>query len=424
MSIRFAASLAVVAFWCGPVPAQQARVLTLDAAFTRALEKHPELTRFDHLREGARAALEAESRRPPLRVEFELENAPRTRQDSSLDSAEGTLSLASVFERGAKREARIAVADAQLDSLALREEQRRADLLAEVARRFLDLVAAQALADLSATEVSQREKAVEAAGQRVRAGATPESVRFAADAALGRAMLQRDRQSVQARAAALRLAILWGSRQPDFDRGAGDVLSIPATPSLDALRELLDSSPELRLYADESRLREARVRLAQSARSADLDWRAGVRRLEEDGSWTGVIGVSIPLGTASRAAPGIRAARAELAALALEHEAETLTLEATLVEAWVRLDGARAEVVAARDELLPKFDQAERASERAFRVGALTHAEWAQVQSEAMGARREQLLAAVEAHRALIEIQRLTGSPFTVAVSPASRAQP
>ena len=96
----------------------------------------------------------------------------------------------------------------------------------------------------------------------------------------------------------------------------------------------------------------------------------------------------------------------------------------TLVEAWVRLSSARAEVVAARDVLLPKFDQAERASERAFRAGALTHTEWAQVHWDAMETRRELLLAALEAHRALIEIQRLTGSPFTTAITPRPETQP
>ena len=69
-------------------------------------------------------------------------------------------------------------------------------------------------------------------------------------------------------------------------------------------------------------------------------------------------------------------------------------------------------VATARDVLIPKFEQAERASERAFRAGALTYIEWAQVQSDVMSVRSEQLLAAVEAHRALIEIQRLTGSSF------------
>jgi cobalt-zinc-cadmium efflux system outer membrane protein len=419
MSARWAAILAAVSLYAAHTAAQESRVLTLEDAFARALAIHPDLARYDPLRKGAAAVVDAEALRPPLRLELELENAPRSNQDSALDTAETTLSLASVFERGGKREARIAVATAAMSTIELQLEQRRADLLAEVARRYLDLIEAQSLADLADVEVSRREKTVEATSQRVRAGATPESVRLAAEAALARAVLQRDRLRAEGQAAAVRLAILWKSREPDFARAVGDPFKLLATPTLASLRELLASNPDLRRFADEHRVREARVQLARSARATDIDWRLGVRRLEEDGSWAAVAGVSVPLGSARRADPGIRQARFELAALGLEKEAEELTLEATLVAAHMRLTSASAEVNAFRDVLLPKYAQAERASERAFRAGALTYTEWTQLQSDASEARREQLLAAIEAHRALIEIQRLTGSPFTT-----SRTQP
>ena len=426
ISSKARASLACTLLWvCAQAAGAQdaPRTLTLDGAFARALERHPDLRRFAHLRDGAAAALTAQGQRPPLRVELELENAPRSGRDSSFDSAEATLSLASVFERGSKRAARLAVADAQLGALALQEEQRGADLLAEVARRYLDLLSLQSLAELADGDLAQREYAVTAAAQRVRAGAASESVRLAAEAAAVRATLQRDRIRVQSGAAARGLAVLWQAREPDFDRVSGDPLSIPSTPSLEALRDLIERNPELRRFADESRLREARVQLARSQRVTDIDWRAAVRRLEEDGSWAAIVGVSVPLGSASRAEPGIRSAQAELSALSLERESETMSVEATLLDAYSRFSGASAEVAAARDLLLPKLAQAERSAERAFRGGALTYIEWAQLQSEAMSARREQLLAALEAHRALIEIQRLTGSPFVDTVE-MKRTQP
>ena len=132
-------------------------------------------------------------RAPPLRLEFELENAPRSDQDSSFDSAEATLSLASVIERGGKREARRAVADAAAESLKLQGEQRRADLLAEVARRYLDVVAAQSMADSplprssSANEVvTQRRNACVPARRRIRCASRPRR-------RCARAMLQRER---------------------------------------------------------------------------------------------------------------------------------------------------------------------------------------------------------------------------------------
>lgn len=412
MPVRPAAFVAALMLCCAPAWSQTSRTISLETAFTRTLENHPDLARFEPLREMTLAQAEAETQRPPLRLGLEVENAPRSEQDSAFDTAETTLSLASVIETGGKREARRAVADARLGALTLEQEQRRADLLAEVARRYLDLLAAQSLVEIADREVTQRESMVEAAHKRLRAGASPESVSLAAEAGVARARLLRDRSEAQRQAATRRLAILWNSREPGFDRVSGDPLALPRIASLDELHALLESSPELRRFADEARIREARLQLARSGRNIDIEWSAGVRRLEEDGSWAAVAAVSVPLGSARRAEPGIRAAQAELAALSLERESATLSLEATLIEAHLRFSGASAEVRAARAEVLPKLEAAERAAERAFRAGALTHLEWSQVRTESFAAHREQVLAAVEARRALIEIQRLTGMPF------------
>lgn len=409
MSFRRAAIFAAILSCTGFAWAQSPRTLTLQSAFERTLEKHPELGVVAFRREAAEAEVDAAGFGPAPRLDLEVENIG--------ESPEATLSLASTFERGGKRGARLAVATAGLDALAVEQEQRRADLLAEVARRYLDLVAAQALADLADREVTQREAGLDAATRRVRAGASPDSIRLAAVAVLARARQQRERSRNQSLGAAHRLGVLWGAREPEFDRASGDALAIPTTPSLAELRTLIANNPDLRRFADESRLREARVQLARSARAADVEWRVGVRRLDGEGAWAAVAGVSVPLGAGRRAEPGLRSARAELAALALDREIESLSLEATLIDAHVRFESAAADVRALKDTVLPSFEEAERSAERAFRAGALTYTEWAQLQSDTMDARREQLDAALDAHRALIEIQRLTGSPFVTAAA-------
>ena len=65
-----------------------------------------------------------------------------------------------------------------------------------------------------------------------------------------------------------------------------------------------------------------------------------------------------------------------------------------------------------RDDILPKLGKAEAAAERAYRGGAISYLEWAQLQSERTATRKQQLEAALDAQRALIEIQRLTGQAF------------
>jgi cobalt-zinc-cadmium efflux system outer membrane protein len=403
---------AVLTLSATDISAQGPSTLTLEAAFERVLTKHPQLARFQHRQDALSAEIDSARQQQPLTVEAELENAPGTGTASGLDRAEMTVSLASVLETGGKRHARVAMAQERINALTIEQETQRVDLLAEVARRYLDVLAAQTLATIADDEVGQRQRAVEAAKRRMEAGASPDSVRLAAIAAAARARLERERIRAELLASKRRLGSLWSERTPSFDAVTGDIFTPPAVANFESIAALLERSPELRRFADEKRLRQARLQLARTARSPDIEWQLGVRRLEDSQDWAAVAGVTVPIGTRSRADPGIRAARAELAELDLEKQAEELSLYATLVEAHARLTAAGSEVSMAAQDVLPALQQAETAAERAYRAGALSYLEWAQVQSDRTEARREQVAAAVQAHRALIEIQRLTGESF------------
>lgn len=412
MRFHRAAVLAAVLALSATASAQVPSTLTLGAAFERVLGKHPQLGRIHYRKQALDAELESARQPQPLALEAELENAPGTGTASGLDRAEITLSLISVLERGGKRNARVTVAQERINVLAQEQEATRLDLLAEVARRYLDVLAAQTLDLIANEEVSQREHAVAAAKQRTEAGASPDSVRLAAIATAARGRLERERARGELLAARRRLGSLWGERAPSFDAVTGDLLTPPTVASFEAVAALVDRSPELRRFADEKRLREARLQLARTARSSDVEWRIGVRRLEDSQDWAAVAGVAVPIGTRTRAAPGIRAAQADLEELDLEQRAEELTLYATLVEAHAQLTAAASEVSLSAHEVLPALEQAGLAAERAYRAGALSYLEWAQVQADRTEARREQVAAALQAHRALIEIQRLTGESF------------
>ena len=389
--------------------------LSLDDAFARVAahrnKTHPDLRLFDARRDVLRAEQERAIQRPAFVAGATLENALGSGESAGLGGAELTLSLASVLERGGKLDARRTLAQSRIDALAIERETTRLDLLAEVARRYLMAIAAERQQAIAEQDIAQRRRTVAAARQRLQAGASPESVVFTAQAALARAELERERAVQRGSAARQHLAALWGERDPRFAVVPGEP-ALPEIASPDALAALLDGMPELSRFADERRIREARLQLARSEATPDLDWQVGVRRLQAEGDVALIGGVSMALGARGRAEPGIRAAEADLASLDIEREARGMALYSTLVDAHGRYRVARVEARRLRDEVLPKLAQAESAAERAYRAGAISYLEWAQLQSERTAARRQQLDAALEAQRALIELQRLTGQPL------------
>lgn len=418
MLLRLAALAVLALASCGPALAQAREPLTLDEAFARVARTHPELRLLGARRDVLAASLDRASLRPPLVVGAELENAFGSGEARGLEGTELTLTLASVLERGGKLDARRTLAQSRIDALAVERETRRLDLLAEVARRYLALVAAQKQQHIADLDIAQRQRTVAGARHRLQAGASPESVLLTAQAALARAELERARAMQRKASTRQHLAALWGERDPQFEIAAANPLALPKLEAFAALAALLQRTPELEQFADEGRIREARLQLARSAATPDLDWRVGVRRLQASDDIALVASVSMPLGGRARAAPDIREAEAELAALEIEREAKGLALYSTLAEAHGRYLSTQLEVRRLQDDVIPKLSKAEAAAERAYRAGAISYLEWAQLQSERTGARRQQLDAALDAQGALIEIQRLTGEPFVAAPAP------
>lgn len=423
MYVRLAALAAWLALCVAALPATAADRLTLDDAFARVADTHPDLRLFGSRRDALTAELDRAAFRPPLTAGAEVENFGGTGDSSSVRGVEVTLTLASVFERGGKLDARRILSQSRIDALAVEREIKRLDLLAEVARRYLAIVSAHRQREIAQLDIAQRNRTVAQARRRREAGASPESVVLTAQAALAKAELERDRAQQRLAAARQHLAALWGERAPSFEIVATNPLALPQIAEFGELTDLLQRTPELAQFTGEQRIREARVQLARTARTSDVDWQVGVRRSEDTDDTAFVARVSMPLGMSSRAQPEIRQAEAELASLEIEREAAGLALYSTLAEAHGRFVSARLEVQRLQSDVLPKLARAEAAAEAAYRAGAISYLEWAQLQSERTNTRKQQLDAALEAQRALIEIQRLTGQSFVTAAPEALQGE-
>lgn len=420
MPLRLAAFAACVVALVAAFAARAADRLTLEDAFQRVADTHPTLRLFGSRSDWLAAERDRAELRPALVAGASIENAFGSGHASGLQGAELTLTLASVLERGGKLDARRTLAQSRIDALAVEREAQRLDLLAEVARRYLAIVAAQRQGGIARLDIEQRQGTVAGARRRLQAGASPESVLLTAQAALARAELDLARARQREASARQHLAALWGERAPEFEVVAGDPLALPAVAEFDELAQWLQRTPELAQFVGERRIREARLQLARSEATPDLDWQVGLRRLQTSDDF-GLIGsLSVPLGGTRRAQPGIRAAEAELAALEIEREARGLSLYSTLAEAHGRYRVAQVEVERLQQDVLPRLARAEAAAAQAYRAGAASYLEWATLQAERTAARKQQLDAALEAQRALIEIQRLTGQAFIAGAADAN----
>lgn len=420
MWLRLATCVVIAVAPCAYAQDDQSRLdsLTLDDALERVARVHPDLRLSDAQRPLREADLAVAGLRPPLTAGAMIENLAGNGPYRGLDRAELTVTLAGVLERGGKLEARRAVAMSNLDALAPQREVVRLDLLAETARRYLAVTAAQRQRDIALEDIAQRKRAVDAAQQRLSAGASPESTLLTAQAALAQSRLDRDRAYQAEESARLHLAALWNGRDGRFRTASGDPLALPALEDFQQLATLIERTPELAVLAGAARVREAELQLARAARLPDLQWQAGTRNLQGDDAVALVGGVSLPLGSAARAAPGIQAAEAALAMNAVEREAQQSRLYALLAAAHGQYTTARLEAARLGTDVLPRLTRAELAAERAWRAGAISYLEWSQLQAMRVSARRRQLDVAVQAQQALIEIQRLTGQPIVAATSP------
>lgn len=421
MWMRLAALAAIAFVPCvyaqGTTPAAP---LTLDDAIARVAQYHPDLRLAQAQRPVWEARRDAAGLSPPLTVGVELENALGTGDTRGFDAAEVTVTLAGVLERGGKLDARRAVAQANLDSLAPQRETARLDLMAEVARRYLAVTDARQQLRIAETDIEQRRRAVAAARLRLQAGASPESVLMTAQAMLAQAELDRDRARQVDQSARATLSALWRQREPGFDVVTGDPMQLPALQDFAVLADELQRTPELAVLAGERRIREAQVQLARTQARPDVSWQVGVRNSRDTRDTSLVAGFSVPLGSVRRADPEIRAAEAELALNSVERDARALQLYATLAEAHGRYLTSRLEVTRMERDVLPQLKRAENAAEKAWRAGAISYMEWAQLQAMRIEARQRQLEAAIAAQTALIEIQRLTGQSMVAATDTVS----
>jgi outer membrane protein, heavy metal efflux system len=388
----------------GPAP------LTLEAAVHRTLANSPELAQLPYrLRAGA-ARVDAAGLRPAPELGVQLENVLGSGRTRGVEAAETTFALSQVIELGGLRQRRVDAAQRAVDALDIQARIAQLDVLAEVGRRFIHVASDEKQLALTGTATQLAERTVAEVERRVAAARAPAVELHRARIALSRAKVDQEHAEHELLSSRRLLAAMWGAREPDFGPVRAELFALPEVGEYGALIAHLASGPELLHFATEARQREAELRLVEAKAQAPLTVSLGLRRFEETDDTAAVVGFSLALFAARRAAPGIAEARARREVVDAEAAAAQVRAEASLFALVQELRHAITEAEMLRDEVLPLMQAALEATEIAWRRGRYSYLEWVDAQRERIDIERALIRSSANAHLFRVEIERLTGA--------------
>jgi cobalt-zinc-cadmium efflux system outer membrane protein len=286
------------------------------------------------------------------------------------------------------------------------------DVLTQVTRAFVDVLAAQELVALTAQTTQLVEQVQQSVAARVVAGVVSPIEETKADVALALARVETDRATRLLEANRERLAALWGAPEATFQRAAGDLNTVPSLPPATELTARLAGNPDLAQWAVEISRGRAALAVERSKLVPDMTLTAGFRRFSDTDGHSFLIGASLPLPLFDRNQGGIAEARKRLAKAYEEERAAESRVRAALAEAYRALSTAHAEAMALRTTVLPGARQIFEAVSEGYRLGRFGYLDALDAQRTLIGASNQYLRALAEYHKAVADVERLIGAPL------------
>jgi cobalt-zinc-cadmium efflux system outer membrane protein len=406
------ASLALACLWLalGASKSRAADDLTLGRALERAVAANPSLAALAAEAEAARARATRESLPPPMILGADVENVAGGGELRGFDNAESTLRISRTFELGGKRAGRRALGDAEIAQAGHALHSAALELRALTTERFIDVVADQERLALATEHLALAQRTRIEVARVVELARNPETDLHAAEIALADAELDVAQAAHELGAARVSLAMTWGERQPEFNHAVMALDTLPEIEAFEALVARLPASASLLTLKLETDVAAARERLAASEAKPDLTVNLGVRRLEAFDDQALVAGVSLPLGSGSRARLAMAESRALSNAMARRREAQEAETYRQLFKRHRELSHARAEFRVLTDSMIPKAEQALALATRGFEMGRFPFATLSQAQQSLFELRRRRIDTAARFQALIADMQRLVAA--------------
>lgn len=341
--------------------------LTLEQAIATAGGSAPAADAAQAGVAAAEAARAVAGLRPNPTVQTEVENVAGSGPYSRFNGAETTVSLALPIELGGKRQARVAVADAQTMRARLMAAIAQADIRLQVTQLYVEAIAAARRLATARDQARIATDAANAARVRVQSGRASPIEEQRADVVRINAEAGVERAERLAEAARTNLARRIG--QPVT--GSLDVGWLDRLPATYGPVVLPDASGTLAMAAAEADLAiaDAGVRLARSQRVPDLTVGPGIRRLEATNDTATVFSVSIPIPLFNAGRASVDQASAERSRAEAQRRMTALDVEQAITDARAEEANAATTARTANSPALAAAQEAARIARIGYREG-------------------------------------------------------
>ena len=383
--------------------------MSLRRALALAMGASPELAA------GALAVKAAEARgvqaglSPNPELEFELESFGGSGELRGTNGAEATIALGQLVELGGKRAKRKRLADLQSGLSAWDHRTANLDLVAEVHRTFVGVLAAQRRVALGEELLALAKEVLRGVSERVKSGKVSPLAETKARVALGVSRIQLDRARHGLAVARQRLCTTWGAKQARFGKAVGRLEAVSPPPAIDQLAARVTGNPDVARWSTEIEQRQAAVELAEAEGVPDVTVAVGIKHEGGSGDTGLVLGVGIPLPLYDRNQGGRLAARLDLLEAEQRRRAAEIRVHTGLVESCRSLRMAYAQAVALRDEVLPGARQAFDGAREGYRRGKSGYLDVLDAQRTLFEARGQYIDALADYHTGVAEVERLAG---------------
>lgn len=384
--------------------------LTLEQALSIALASDPELASYSWELRAREGRLAQAGTFPNPEIEFSAENFWGDKDLRGFDGAEYTLAITQLIELGGKRSKRQRVAGKDLALSKWDYEGRKLDLLHEVTKAFVDLIAAQERFNVTDELFRLAEQSLQTVSARVQAGKVSPIDEIKASVELSKSKIELEHAKRSLDAARRHLSISLGSPEPFFKKAVGKLALDADIPSSGACAEKVHNSPYIARWSEEIEQRKAALNLERANRIPDPSVSIGVRRLEDTESTAMVAGISLPLPLFNQNSGAIAEADSRLAKAEEERRAAILKLQIAVTEAHQALSTAFIEAKALKESILPELQAAFDAVQEGYRYGKFSYIDLLDAQRSLSESRKHFIESLAAYRKAYSEIERITGA--------------